>query len=1446
MGLGKTYSADYLIDSNGNSGVSGQVLISTATGIDWSDGSSIIGGPFLPLAGGTMTGNTIHNDNVKSIYGTGSDLEIYHNGSHSFVTNNIGDLNFSAAAGKIYFSQNLDNGEIVFENDNGSGGVTTYLTIDGLSENTKFSKPAFFGDGVKALFGNSFDLSIYHDGDNSYIDDASGDGSLYINTNALRIVSANKGENMIRAFEDGGVVLSHNNVDKLQTTTDGITVGGKISLNGKITGLIAGTANTDAVNLQQLNDATTGALIFVGTWSAAPTTTSVLNGAVSSSATIVIAAANAGISTGATVTGTGISGTVTVSSVNADGITITISSTQTIADGATLTFTTVGGTPDLSQTSRKVTGHYYICETAGVATPNGASTTPNEWAVGDWVAFSDLTTDAWQKIDNSSVLSGAGTGGSLAAWSGSGTSVTLQDAPAIFSGSSTTFAGDVKLDNILLVPATLPAVNTPSINLRSTNNEVYFQAGSGNIFNFINAARATMLSLNGTTSATFTGDLMPSGENLYDIGSASVRWEDIYGDQVYGRDVYVDTKIIHNGDANTYIQFADTNDKIVLATNGSDALTINASQAATFTGEITVNDDINALTKIVVGESATPEVRLKKTPAGNAKLSFYNNNEGISAQQAYVALDADEDLVVYSATNNDNVFYAGGVLNSTQSSANTTFAGNVTADKATFTDGMNVNGNMSTFETTLTNNDDWQNSPISIGERGNVAGAQTADKYSPNLNFHWGGLVSKSLWMGANGHLNWGEYSAAGVPVNPADGRINANFFGGELLGTINTATTGVTQTAGNNSTKIATTAYADAAAASGGGNFLPLAGGTMSSGAAITFTVPSAGGSFINVNHSGNEAWTIAAQSGVGADDYLDIGISGGTRAMSWHETGNVGIGTTSPTVNLAVNKSVMVGAGSVGSSTTNSENMLIVKGKNNFSDGTTWYGDYGQILLSATTNSTGSARQYLITNALDGTKFAIVRSADTNTVPVVNSTFSGVNSGTADFVIDEAGRIGINTTSPNEKLQVGGNIHIYDEQGDSDASLFITKGSSNSTTVNIKSNGVSYFNGGNVGIGTTNPLIPLVAVGQSLNPSIPTAAASTAIVRVESGNGGVSLDIGSQGSSPYSMWMQVGNTSNNTGDVYPILLNPLGGNVGIGTEDPSTRLTLSGTQTLLQLTRGGGSDSKWFFSTDSSKLYIAEDTSATSNIKVTIVDSGKVGIGTTTPLQKLDVPNIIIGGEALSANFRANSLIIDNVSALARYYALGANSVSKGSHAFFTAPSNGFVATEVMRVTGTSLLIGKTADDVTTQGVNIQAGGSVSIVRTSGAPLTLRRDSSNVIQIFRRGSTLVGRIDVTTNSTSYGTSSDYRLKEDLQDFNGLDIVSKIKMYNFKWKNEDERSYGVVAHELQAEFPQAVAGNKDDVEMQGVDYSKLVPLLVKSVQELTEEIKLLKQQINK
>ena len=111
--------------------------------------------------------------------------------------------------------------------------------------------------------------------------------------------------------------------------------------------------------------------------------------------------------------------------------------------------------------------------------------------------------------------------------------------------------------------------------------------------------------------------------------------------------------------------------------NGTNFVTGDSSNNVTFANEITSGDDINCPTKIVIGESATAEVRLKKTNAGNGKLSFYNNDGSSSTQQAYLSLDASEDFVMYSAANNDNIFYAGGVLNLTMSGANSTFADSV-------------------------------------------------------------------------------------------------------------------------------------------------------------------------------------------------------------------------------------------------------------------------------------------------------------------------------------------------------------------------------------------------------------------------------------------------------------------------------------------------------------------------------------------------------------------------------------------------------------------------------------------------------------------------------------------------------------------------------------------------------------------------------------------------
>ena len=81
---------------------------------------------------------------------------------------------------------------------------------------------------------------------------------------------------------------------------------------------------------------------------------------------------------------------------------------------------TGGGTPDLTDTTYQVNGHFYICDTAGAAAPNGAGNPPNDWDVRDWVIFADDGAgggvDEWQKIDNSSLAGGTGTPNTMTKW----------------------------------------------------------------------------------------------------------------------------------------------------------------------------------------------------------------------------------------------------------------------------------------------------------------------------------------------------------------------------------------------------------------------------------------------------------------------------------------------------------------------------------------------------------------------------------------------------------------------------------------------------------------------------------------------------------------------------------------------------------------------------------------------------------------------------------------------------------------------------------------------------------------------------------------------------------------------------------------------------------------------------------------------------------------------
>ena len=158
-------------------------------------------------------------DNGRIRMGASYDFAIYHDGFNSYINNATGDL---------YIQQNANDKDLVFQCDDGSGGSTSYITLDGNDVQIRFDKNTRHSDGIIALFGSGNDLQIFHDGSNSYIQDT-GTGNLNIKSNSLRLLGADS-SSMLVAHQGGAVNLYHNNSAKLETTSTGIYVGGNIQL----------------------------------------------------------------------------------------------------------------------------------------------------------------------------------------------------------------------------------------------------------------------------------------------------------------------------------------------------------------------------------------------------------------------------------------------------------------------------------------------------------------------------------------------------------------------------------------------------------------------------------------------------------------------------------------------------------------------------------------------------------------------------------------------------------------------------------------------------------------------------------------------------------------------------------------------------------------------------------------------------------------------------------------------------------------------------------------------------------------------------------------------------------------------------------------------------------------------------------------------------------------
>ena len=109
-----------------------------------------------------------------------------------------------------------------------------------------------------------------------------------------------------------------------------------------------------------------------------------------------------------------------------------------------------------------------------------------------------------------------------------------------------------------------------------------------------------------------------------------------------------------------------------------------------------------------------------------------------------------------------------------------------------------------------------------------------------------------------------------------------------------------------------------------------------------------------------------------------------------------------------------------------------------------------------------------------------------------------------------------------------------------------------------------------------------------------------------------------------------------------------------------------------------------------------------------------------------------------------------------------------------------------------------------------------------------------------YQNGGGEVGYISTGSSSVNYATSSDYRLKENINySWDATTRLKQLKPARFNWISDETNTplEGFLAHEVSDIVPEAVHGEKDAEDMQGMDHSKLVPLLVKTIQELEARI---------
>jgi hypothetical protein len=241
-----------LEDSANNMNVAGSIVVGgTVDGVDIATRDGVLtattttANAALPKAGGTMTGDISHASNFTLDIGGNIRLDADDNGEVRLLDGGTQYGALKVDNSRLKIQGIVSDADMMFAVNDGGSEITA-LTLDASEQgNAIFNKNAVFADNGKALFGDSTDLIIYHDGNDSYISEE-GTGTLIIRgSTAVRITNVG-GDNMFQGTDGGAAELYHAGTKKAETTSSGLTVTGTLSattLSGAISGNISQLTN---------------------------------------------------------------------------------------------------------------------------------------------------------------------------------------------------------------------------------------------------------------------------------------------------------------------------------------------------------------------------------------------------------------------------------------------------------------------------------------------------------------------------------------------------------------------------------------------------------------------------------------------------------------------------------------------------------------------------------------------------------------------------------------------------------------------------------------------------------------------------------------------------------------------------------------------------------------------------------------------------------------------------------------------------------------------------------------------------------------------------------------------------------------------------------------------------------------------------------------------------